>query len=84
MHFDWRGGAIGNQPSASSKAGPVPAALGRFDLWTGDAEIAKDAVTIKQSQAQQGARKKAIEATITLDTPPKASFTSTKETPAKR
>ena len=43
LHFECRRGAIGNQPSESSKAGPVPAALGRFNAWTADAAIANGA-----------------------------------------
>ena len=78
MHFDWKLGSIAPAPGAS----PVPAALTRFDRWTGDAEIANGAVTVKQNQAQQGARKRAVEATVTLDTTPKITFP--KEPPAKR
>jgi len=78
LHFDWKRGSIA--PAAGSS--PVPVALARFDRWTGDAEIANGSVTVKQNQAQQGARKRAAEAVVTLDTPPKMTFP--KEAPAKR
>jgi hypothetical protein len=76
MHFDWRRGSIASGP------GSVPSPLARFDHWTGDAEIANGAVTVKQSEAQQGARKYAVEATVTLATSPRMTFA--KEPPAKR
>jgi hypothetical protein len=76
LHFDWRRGSIAPSPSQ------VPAALMRFDRWTGDAEIAGGAITVKENQAVQGALKRAVEATVTLDTPPQITFS--KEAQAKR
>jgi len=80
LHFDWRHGSIG----AVSGAAPVPPALARFDRWTGNAEIDDGAITVKENQVQQGARKRAAEATITLDTPPHMTFAPAKEAPKKR
>jgi len=84
LHVEWRNGAMGNQPSESSKAGPVPAALGRFEKWTADATIANGAITVKQSDVQNGARKRTVAATITFGDPPTVSFTAPKEAAAKR
>ena len=78
MHFDWRRGSI----APASGSGSVSPALAHFDRWTGDAEIANGAVTVKQNQVEQGARKRPVEASVSLDTPPRMSFA--KETQAKR
>ena len=51
LHFDWRNGAMGNQPSAASKADPVPAALGRFDRFTADASIANGTITLARARS---------------------------------
>ncbi len=80
LHFEWRKGAVGNQPSAASKAGPVPAALGRFDSFTADASIANGAITLGQNQVVSGARKRSVDATITFGDPPKVTFPTAKET----
>ena len=56
----------------------APSALNRFSRWTADAEIAKGAVTLKQSQVQQGARKSAVDATITFGDPPEVTFAALK------
>jgi hypothetical protein len=62
----------------------VPAALARFDRWSADAEIANGKITIKENQAKQGSRKRAIEAAITFGDPPVVTFAAPKETVAKR
>ena len=69
LHFEWLQGAVANTPSA-----PVPPTLVRFSRWTADAEIDKGAVTLKNSQVQQGARKSAVEASMTFSDPPKVTF----------
>jgi hypothetical protein len=53
---------------------PAVSALSRFSRWSADAEIGKGAVTLKQSQVQQGTRNSAVDATITFGAPPKISF----------
>lgn len=88
LHFECRRGAIGNQPSESSKsetvgAGPVPAALGRFDAWTGDAAIASGGLTLDQSFVTTGARKQSVQATVTFGDPPVVSFGAPKQVAAK-
>ena len=55
-------------------AAPVPPALTRFDLWTGDAEIAGGTIKLKQNQVRKGFRKRMVDATVTLGDPPKAVF----------
>lgn len=83
LHFECRRGAIGNQPSESAKAGPVPAALGRFDTWTADAAIANGALTLDQNRISTGAHKQSVAATVTFGDPPKVSFAAPKQIAAK-
>jgi AsmA family len=78
LHFDWRHGAI------AAASGSVPPQLARFDRWNSDAEITKGAITLKQSQVLEGARKRAVEATVTFGDPPKLAFAGTKETHLKK
>jgi hypothetical protein len=92
LHFEWRHGAMSGQEdirpgvkaATSSKAAPVPLELTRFDRWTADAEIAKGSITLKQNQVLQGGRKRAVGAVVTLGDPPKMTFDTAKEAPAKR
>jgi hypothetical protein len=78
FHFDWRRGSM----APLTGSGAVPPNLARFDRWTGDAEIANSAVTVKQGQVQQGLRKHTIEVAVPLDTPLRMTFP--KEAQAKR
>jgi len=78
LHFDWRHGSVAGA-SAS-----LPTALSRFDHWTSDAEIADHAIVLKANEVQQGGRKSAAEATVTLGTPAKVAFTGGKEPVAKK
>lgn len=63
LHFEWSRGV------ASS-----PADLGRFDHWTGNAEIANGKVTIGQNEVAQGSRKHAVAASVALAKPVRLSF----------
>jgi hypothetical protein len=83
LHFECRRGAIGNQPSESSQAGPVPAALGRFDRWTADAAIANGGLTLDHNVISAGARKQSVQATVTFSDPPVVSFGAPKQAAAK-
>ena len=78
MHFDWRHGAV------AAVSGSVPPQLARFDLWSSDAEIANGAITLKQSQVDEGARKREVDATVTLGDPPRVAFAGAKETHLKK
>jgi hypothetical protein len=91
LHFEWRHGAVvaevGRRAGSAIKlsgALPAPAALGRFDKWSGDAEIGGGTVTIQQSEAVLAGRSRAVDAVVTLGDPPKVSFTQPRETRAKR
>jgi hypothetical protein len=84
LRFEWRRGAMGKQPSASSKAGPVPAVLGRFDLFTADASIANGAIILGGNEVISGARKNSVKTTITFGDPPKVDFGSPRESASKR
>jgi hypothetical protein len=91
LHFEWRHGSVtGPAAQANARHLPlpqpefVPPALTRFDRWTADAEIANGAVAIRQSQVQQGVRKRAVEASVTLADPPVVAFPAPKETVARK
>jgi hypothetical protein len=84
LHFEWRHGGIAPQKANSLGTVAIPPALTRFDRWTADAEIAGGAVTLKQNEIEQGNRKHAVDAALTLGDPPKVSFAAPKETQAKR
>jgi hypothetical protein len=84
LHFEWRRGGMAPQQDSGLSAGVIPPALSRFDRWTADAEIADGTVTLKQNEVEQGNRKHAVDATLTLGDPPKVSFAAPKQTQAKR
>jgi hypothetical protein len=84
LHFDWRHGVVPAQEEGKSRADAAALALTRFDRWTADAEIARGAVTLKQSEVQEGGRKWAIAGTLTLGDPAKANFAVPKQTQARR
>jgi hypothetical protein len=78
LHFEWRHGAV------AAASGSVPPSLARFDRWTADAEIANGMITLKQNQVQQGARKRAVDAALTLGGTPKVTFAMPKDARAKK
>jgi hypothetical protein len=78
LHFEWRHGAV------SGPAAQVPPALAHFNRWTADAAIANGAITLGQSEVQQGLRKRVVEGAVTLGEPAKAAFTAPKEAQAKK
>jgi hypothetical protein len=91
LHFEWRHGSVtgaaiqGNRHAAPLlPAESVPPALARFDRWTADADIANGTIKLKQNQVQQGSRKHAVEAAVTLADPPVVTFLAPKETVAKK
>jgi hypothetical protein len=84
LHFEWCHGGMAAQQDSGLTAGSIPPALSRFNRWTANGEIANGAVTLKQNEVEQGTRKHAIDATLTLGDPPKVSFAAPKETQAKR
>ncbi|HKF50359.1 MAG TPA: AsmA family protein [Terracidiphilus sp.] len=61
MHFDWRRGAMAGDD--------VPAALVRFDRWSGDAAVGNGAMTLGENEVQRGGRKLAVQGTLTFGTP---------------
>ena len=80
LHFEWRHGRV----EASATEADVPAALARFDRWSGDAGIGDGTITLQQNLVQEGARKRAVEAALTLGDPPRISFARPREAQAKR
>jgi hypothetical protein len=91
LHFEWRHGAVETQGGSQRRGKDVlqgtpfvPAELARFDRWTGETEIGNGVLTLKQNEASQGFRKRAVVATVTFSTQPKVAFTAPKETQAKR
>ncbi|MGC9223888.1 MAG: AsmA family protein [Terracidiphilus sp.] len=83
LHFACGHGAIGNQPSKSSKPERVPAPISRFDRWTADATIADGVITLDRNVVIAGSRKQSVAATVTLADPPAVSFTQFKQPAAK-
>ena len=84
LHFDWKKGSVGGRIGAS-EGDPVPPALVRFDEWSGDAIIAKNAITLGENKLQTGAHRGEVKATIALGEPPKVSFGAPKVPgPAKK
>jgi hypothetical protein len=80
MHLAWKHGVM----SGPTLVGHGSAATMRFERWTADAEIANGAITLKQNEMQEGASKRAVEATVTFGDPPKVRFAPAKETQAKK
>ncbi|MGO8758792.1 MAG: AsmA family protein [Terracidiphilus sp.] len=87
LHFECRQGSIAAAKTAGAAGKPaqIPAPLARFDRWTADAAIANGTIQLGQNEAVAGARKQAVEGTITLADPPRVTFPTPKETrPEKR
>jgi hypothetical protein len=80
LHFEWKRGTV----APASGTGPIPPALARFDLWSGDAEIANGAVTLKENQVKRGAHAEPVQASVTLAERPKIAFPAAKTAEAKR
>ena len=80
VHFAWRHGTM----SGPGAAGRGSAGTTRFERWTAESAIANGAITLKQNELQEGARKRALEGSVTLADPPKVRFAPAKETEAKR
>jgi hypothetical protein len=68
IHFDWPHGAVSGDTPA------LPAALSRFDRWSGDAEIANGVITLRQNEVQRGSRKVSVEAAAAFGDPPRVTF----------
>jgi hypothetical protein len=81
LHFDWQRGAVG---AGGAAKGSVPQALARFDHWTGDAAIANGKIALGKNEVAQGGRKAAVEGTVTLSEPAKATFAGPGETAGKK
>ncbi|HUV70973.1 MAG TPA: AsmA family protein [Terracidiphilus sp.] len=81
LHFEWRHGSIGSETAAG---GAVPAALTRFDRWSGDATIANGKIALGTNEVAQGGRKRTVDATVTFGTPAKASFGAPSVAPGKK
>jgi hypothetical protein len=80
LHFEWKRGTV----AAASGSGPIPPALARFDLWSGDAEIANGTVTLTGNKLKRGAHSEQIQAIVTLAEKPKIAFPAAKTAAAKR
>jgi hypothetical protein len=78
FHFEWQHGKVAPGTAA------IPPALGRFDRWTADAEIANGSLTLKDNQVKLGAATQSLQAAVPLAIPPKLVFTTPKQTQAKR
>lgn len=89
LHFEWRRGSVGRaaRPSGDSSASvppDIPSSLGRFDLWTADAEISGGEITLQQNEVRRGSQRATVAATLALSDPPKFEFGSHDEVQAAR
>ncbi len=84
LHWECRRGAIARAPGESSQAAPIPAALGRFDRFTADANIADGAIQLGQNQIVDGSRKKSVQAMIGFGNPPVVSFPAARQLAARQ
>lgn len=80
LHFEWKRGSV----TAATGSGPVPPALARFDLWSGDAEIAKGSLTLRGNQVKRGTHTEPVQANVMLVEKPKMVFTAPKTAQARR
>jgi len=71
LHFEWRHGAIEENPGEEIE---IPKALTRFDRWSADATIANNGVQLTPTDAQQDTRKVGVSATVTFANPPVVTF----------
>jgi hypothetical protein len=68
---------------AGQGAGPIPPALARFDHWKGDGTVSNGSITLKDTVAQDGARKRFVNAHITFGEPAKVTFPVPRESVSK-
>src|SRR5208282_6189551 len=71
LHFEWRHGAIEENPGEEIE---IPKALTHFDRWSADATIANNGVQLTPTDAQQDTRKVGMSATVTFANPPVVTF----------
>jgi hypothetical protein len=76
LHFEWRHGTL----APGGAQGTTPA---RFESWSGEAEIFNGTVALKQNQMLEGGRKRRIDASVSIEDPPKFTFVAPNETQAK-
>ncbi len=71
VHFEWRQGAVlgGDSPDLE-----LPETLNKFDRWTADAEIANNAVVLKQNQVLRDGRRSSVEGSAEFGDPPRVMF----------
>lgn len=73
-----------SETSDQPKPTPVPPQLAHFARLTGDAEIAKGKVTLNHAEVVRGARRRPVEAELTLGEPANLTFTPPKESLAAK
>jgi AsmA family len=78
LRLAWRRGAV--IPMTAGAGGPdsadPPAVLAHFDLWTAEATIGDNQITLGENQVRQGSRRGTIEATLTFGDPPSVQYAS--------
>jgi hypothetical protein len=80
LHFDWKRGSV----AGATEVVAVPAELAHFNRWTGDAEVANGAITLKDNAVKLGARKGVVNGSLAFGDPAKLTLAAAKETQAKR
>ncbi len=80
LHFEWTRGTVSTKFAVGkSRAAVLPAALTRFDRWTGDAAITSGAVTLGENQVQLGSHKNSVAGAVTFGDPPEVALTASKQ-----
>jgi hypothetical protein len=69
LHFVWEHGAV-----IAGGDSDLPLPLARFDRWIADAEVANNALVLKQNELVRGGRKVSIEASAQFGDPPQVIF----------
>jgi hypothetical protein len=76
LHLDWKKGAAAGTG--------VPPALARFERWTAQAAIGSGSIVLRQNDVTARSQKSAVEGSVSLTLPAKASFVLPAEAHAKR
>jgi hypothetical protein len=79
LHFEWGHGSAAPNSGDDSRVGNQPAVLAHFDLWTADATIGNNALTLGRSVVRQGSHTRAVAGALTFGEPPKVSFAGSRE-----
>ena len=78
LQFEWARGAINSKAAVNERAAVLPAALTRFDRWSGDAAIASGVVTLGENQVMAGSHQDSVAGSVTFGDPPEVALSAPK------